>query len=72
MDARNQTDQASEYNTATHHIDPSMVTVVYLIVPNDRVTPCANLHPCKCVAMDIVVLQNTTPTAKEVHSSLEA
>lgn len=41
---------------STHHIDASMVTMVYLIVPNDRVTPCANLHPCKCITMDIVVL----------------
>ena len=60
------------YSCHTHHIDAAMVTMMNPIVPNDGVAPCTNLHPSKCVAMNIVILQNTTPTSKEVHAPLKA
>jgi len=49
-----------------------MQTVVDLIIPNDRVASRSDLHPGQCVAMDIVVFQNTTPVCKEIHAPLES
>lgn len=49
-----------------------MQPMVYLIVPNYRVTPSPDLDPCQGVAMDIIVFQNTTPTGKEVHAPLQS
>ena len=41
-----------------------------LVIPNDRVAPRSDLHSCQCVAMDVVLLQDTTPIGKEVHAPL--
>ena len=58
------------HNMSAHHIDASMKAVVNLVAPNDRVTPSSDLNPGQRVAIDFVVLQNTTSTSKEVHASL--
>lgn len=49
-----------------------METMMNLIISDDRVAPRSDLNPSQCVAMDFIVLQNTTPTSKEVHSPLES
>lgn len=54
----------------THYVDSPVEAVMYLVIPDDRVTPCAYLHTRQRVAMDIIVLQYTTPTSKEVYTSL--
>ncbi len=58
-------------HTQTHHIDPSVQPMMYPVIPDDRVTPRPNLHTGQRVAVNIIVLQDTTPTSKEVHAPLE-
>ena len=42
-----------------------------LVVSNDRVASRPNLDPCECVAMDIVVLQDTSTPSEEIHAPLQ-
>ncbi len=49
-----------------------MQSMVDFIVPNDRVAPRSDLYTRKRVSMDIVILQNTTPICKEVHTPLKS
>ena len=41
------------------------------VIPNYRVAPRPDLYPGQRVAMDIVALQDATPTTKEVDSALK-
>ena len=59
-------------HTHTYNINPPVQTVVDPIVSYNGITSCPNLHPCQRVAMDVIILQNTTPTSKEVHTPLES
>ena len=51
-----------------YHINPSVQAVVYLVVPDDGVAACPDLHASQGVAMDVVLLQHATPVGKEVHA----
>ena len=42
------------------------------IIPNDGVASRSDLHPGQCVAMDVVVFQNTAAICKEIHAPLES
>ena len=42
-----------------------------LVIPNDGVAPCPDLHSGQRVAVDIVLLQHATPIGKEVHAPLQ-
>ena len=46
----------------THHVDPTMQTMMYLIVFYYRVTPGSNLHSSQCIAYD---KQNRSVNQKE-------
>ena len=56
----------------TYHIYATVQPVVNFIFSNDRIAPRSDLHPGQRVAMDIIVLQDTTPICKEVHASLKS
>ena len=43
-----------------------------LVVSDDGVATRSDLYPGQRVAVDVVVLQNTTSASKEVHAPLEA
>ena len=55
----------------TYHIDASVETVMNLVIPNDRVAPRPNLDPSQRVAMDIIILQNPSPSAEKVDPTLK-
>ena len=54
----------------TYYVYSSMETVMNLVVSNDRVAPCPNLDPRECVAMDIVVLEDTSTPSEKIHAPL--
>lgn len=47
-----------------------MLTVVNLVVSHYWVAVCANLDSSESVAIDVVVLNETAPLAKDVHTAL--
>lgn len=59
-----------EKEASTHHIDSSVQAMMYLVVPDDGVTPSTYLHPSQRVAVDIVVLQHPSSPGKEIYTTL--
>ena len=56
----------------THHIDASVLTVVYLVVPYYRVAVGANLYSGEGITVDVIVLDEASPLAKDIHAALVA
>ena len=57
---------------ATHHIDTAMLAVMYLVVTHYRVAIGADLYSRKCIAIDVIVLDQSAPVAKYIDSALMA
>ena len=58
--------------SCTHHIDASVLTVVYLVVPYYRVAVGANLYSGEGITVDIVVLDEAPPLTEDIHAALVA
>ena len=49
-----------------------MLSVVDLVVPDDRAAVCPDLDPCQRVAVDVVPLDEASAVAEYVHAPLVA
>ena len=56
----------------THHVDASVLAVVDLVVPYDRVAVRPDLDARERVAVDVVVLDQAAALAEDVHAALVA
>lgn len=52
------------------HVDPAVLPVVDLIVPNDRITISPDLYAGQSVAVDVVVFDKTAALAENVDAAL--
>ena len=49
-----------------------MLAMMNFVMSNDRIAACSNLDSSKCIAMDVVELDQTPPLAEYIHSTLVA
>lgn len=54
------------------HVNAAVLPVMDLVVTNYRIAGRSNLNAGQCIAVDVVVLDQATTFAKDVHSTLVA
>ena len=63
-------DRQRQQATKVYHVDSSVQSVVYLVMPDYRITASSYLNPGQRIAIDVIILNQAAAFSKDVYASL--